>query len=231
MPKKYQFLENKLKKLPDGILIFDLYKVNVAPPRVYMNSKSVYYQYVRELGLPNISYLSVMKLLDPISNDIFLYFKIFIDYSSDILSYKSSIENESDNKNIADKEKDIINKSRIGQVKYRNKLLSECQFCPITLVNDERLLIASHIKPWKQSTDQEKVDPKNGFILTPTFDKLFDKGFITFNNDKKMIVSNWLSPMNQKRLGIYTGKIIKDLPMDKKREFYLQYHRKYIFKK
>ena len=61
------------------------------------------------------------------------------------------------------------------------------------------------------------------------YDKLFDKGFITFEKDKTLLVSPWLSPIKQKRLGIYTGKLINQLPLDSKREEYLQYHRDYIF--
>lgn len=98
------------------------------------------------------------------------------------------------------------------------------------MVNDERLLIASHIKPWAKSNNEEKIDPKNGFMLTPTFDRLFDQGFITFEDDKKLVVSPWVSPMNQKRLGIQTGMIISNLPLDDKRKEYLKYHRENIYK-
>ena len=174
------------------------------------------------------------KLLFSLKKILF-YFKIFVDYKSDIISYRSfdeeqqslAIEAKTD---IKPKTKETIIKARIGQGEYRNKLLIECPFCPFTMVNDERLLIASHIKPWAKASDDEKIDPKNGYIFTPTFDKLFDKGFITFKEDKTLIVSPWLSPMNQKRLGIYTGKFIENLVMDDRREIYLQYHKEYIFK-
>ena len=98
------------------------------------------------------------------------------------------------------------------------------------MINDERLLIASHIKPWVDSNDKEKIDPKNGFMLAPNYDCLFDKGFMTFSPDKEIIVSPWISPMNQKRLEIYTGKKVPKLPLDKEREKYLEYHRQYIYK-
>lgn len=98
------------------------------------------------------------------------------------------------------------------------------------MVNDERLLIASHIKPWAKSTNFEKTDPKNGFMLTPTYDKLFDRGFISFENDGTMLVSPWISPMNQKRLDIFNGKKIRMLPTEG-REAYLYYHRELVFKK
>lgn len=53
--------------------------------------------------------------------------------------------------------------------------------CPITRADDKRLLIAIHIKPWVHSNNEERVNTKNGILLSPLFDKLFDKriGLIT----------------------------------------------------
>ena len=103
-------------------------------------------------------------------------------------------------------------------------------FCPITLISDDRLLIASHIKPWVLSDDFEKTDPKNGFMLTPTFDRLFDRGFLSFTNDKRTILSPFLSNMTYSKLGISDNKIITKLPTEG-REEYLEFHRKNILKK
>lgn len=144
---------------------------------------------MREIALTNISYLSVLKLKDDKSN-IWFYFRIFIYYKSDIVGYQmpeekkqeESIEND---KKISQKKKDTIIKARIGQGKYREEVLEDCLYCPFTFVNDERLLIASHIKPWAKANNEEKIDPKNGFMLTPTYDKLFDRGFITFDDEKR----------------------------------------------
>lgn len=234
MIDRYINLYNSVEKLDNGFLNFKLYRVNVAPPRIYVNSDSPYYDFMRKIGLPNISYLSILKLKD-INGKILFYFRIFIDYKPNIIGYIMPEEREEENKinnnaSISDKEKQTIIRARIGQGEYRNKLLLECPFCPFTMVNDERLLIASHIKPWAKSNDKEKIDPKNGFMLTPTYDRLFDQGFITFSNDKRLIVSPWISPMNQKRLNIYTDMKLQYLPMDEKREEYLEYHREKIFK-
>lgn len=84
MKEIYSVLEEKIYNFREEVLYFDLYRVDVAPPRVYMNSSSKYYLFMRELALPNISYLSVLKLVDKQEN-VFLYFKIFIDYNPDIL--------------------------------------------------------------------------------------------------------------------------------------------------
>lgn len=164
-----------------------------------------------------------------------LYMKIFIDYNPEVSKYVLPKEKAEEQRIIED---EAISKtmrlaliqSRVGQGDYRTRLLQESSVCPFTFVNDERLLVASHLKPWAQSTDEEKLDPKNGIICTPTYDKLIDRGFITISDDKKLIVSPWLSQMNQKRLGIYTGKIIRTLILDSDRKKYMAFHREKIFK-
>ena len=141
-------------------------------------------------------------------------------------------EQEEKGKQKAKKKKndDEYNKARVGQGKYRDKLLEECPFCPITMINDERLLIASHIKPWAVGTKKEKVDPHNGYILSPLYDKLFDRGLISFTDDRKMMVSNWLSPRNVQRMGLEDMKFYQSLPVGADRLQYLEYHRKFVFK-
>lgn len=206
-------------------------------PRGYVNASrsDVGYKLIRKITLPIISYLSVMKLQSNAGETIF-YWKVFVDFdlaaerkrSSLVLIYGKE-KKDTDVAQESPRAKEI-RYARIGQGKYRDQLLDECPFCPITMVNDERLLIASHIKPWARSTDQEKIDPKNGYMLTPLYDALFDKGFITFTNEKRMIISNWLSPKNQQRLNLRNDEYIARLPMDDQRMVYLEYHRNNIFK-
>lgn len=233
MPSRYDELLNLLNSYDNRLMKFEMYRKDVEPPRVYLQSDSEYYTLMREVGIPNISYLSILKLRNP-NNKIVYYCRVFLDYKSDITTYESPMEKYQEEEilssNLNDKKKHNLVDARQGQGEYRRKLLDECPFCPFTSVNDERLLIASHIKPWVDSNDKEKIDPKNGFAFTPTYDKLFDRGFITFDSDKKLKVSPWISPMNQNRLNIYDGKIIDKLPLDNKREKYLQYHRENIFK-
>lgn len=233
MPERYSMLSARLKSYTNGVLKFKLYRKNVEPPRVYMQSESEYYDYMREVGLPNISYVSVMKVQSKLGN-VFYYFKMFIDYRNDIETYQSPIEVKEEQKiassDMSERKKETLILARKGQGLYRSKLLEECPYCPISMINDERLLIASHIKPWVDSDDKEKVDPKNGFALCPNYDAMFDKGYMTFESDKTLVVSPWISPMNQKRLGIYTGMKITKLPLDDEREKYLIYHRENVYK-
>ena len=124
--------------------------------------------------------------------------------------------------------KDILTAIRIGQNEFRNKLLSSLKKCPVTNIDDPRILTASHIKPWTMANNKERLDIFNGFIFSPTIDKLFDRGIITFTDDKLLIVSRTFSIKNAERLGLRSNQFIPDLPI-RGRQNYLDYHRTKIF--
>ena len=132
--------------------------------------------------------------------------------------------------NLTQTEKNQIIKARIGQGYFRRSLLSDCGFCPITLIDDPKLLIASHIKPWRDSNNQERLHHKNGILLTPTFDCLFDNGFISFRNDKSLIISPHISDSTIQKLQITLNMKIHSLPIEG-REGFLEYHRDKVLKK
>lgn len=127
-------------------------------------------------------------------------------------------------------EKIVSQKIRVGQNDFRQALLKSLKQCPITHINEKRLLIASHIKPWVFCDNNERLDVNNGFLLSPLFDKLFDKsvGLITFTPQKEILISNKLTKDNIQRLGIVHRQVIEDLPVSGREEF-LEYHRRYIF--
>lgn len=133
-------------------------------------------------------------------------------------------------KKLLSTEKIVEQKVRIGQSYFRAKLLSEMKSCPITGIDDKRLLIASHIKPWIHSDGEERINTKNGLLLSPLFDKLFDKGIglITFTPEKKILISNKISKENIAKLNIFNEQKVESLDTDGREEF-LEYHRKFIF--
>ena len=134
-----------------------------------------------------------------------------------------------DTPNLTQTEKNQIVAARIGQGYFRRSLIYECGFCPITGVDDSRFLIASHIKPWRSSNNQERLSSKNGLLFTPTYDKLFDKGFISFTNDKRIIVSPLVSNANILRVNLVNGNEYPLLPVIGREDF-LDYHRQNVFK-
>jgi predicted restriction endonuclease len=113
---------------------------------------------------------------------------------------------------------------RIGQDKFRKKLLKTLKKCPITNIDDKRILNASHIKPWAISNDEERLDVDNGYIFSPIIDKLFDQYLISFEEDKTILISPSLSENNLKSIGIERNKKYHQLPIDSRR-YYMEYHR------
>lgn len=229
LPEFWNNRMNKVESLPEIIEFEIIEQTQIIGSRVYIKSADKAYHFIRELSLPNITYLSIVKLLDD-ENMVFYYFRLFADYFGDII-HPYIIEKENKKiENIKDLEKRaLFSKARVGQGKYRDEVLKLCPFCPITMATDDRVLIASHIKPWVKSNDFEKTDPFNGFMFTPTFDYLFDRGFMSFTNDKRCILSPFLSNLTYSKLGISDNKKYPNLPIEG-REDYLKYHRNEILK-
>lgn len=237
MPKLWKERMDKISKLPDVIEFTVDSQDQIAGERGYVKSKDEGYHLIREISLPLVSYISIMELTDSNGSSIF-YWKLFADFDaiSDkrealVFTYGKKGEKIISRPTLKESaHQSEIRRARQGQGVYRDKLLAECPFCPITMINDERLLIASHIKPWAVATDKERIDHKNGFILSPLYDKLFDRGFMTFTEDRKIILSNWISPANKKRLGIVEGQFVQMLPLDDERQAYMEFHRSSVFK-
>lgn len=124
------------------------------------------------------------------------------------------------------KGEDIIvkSKARKGQGKFREQLLSFWnKKCALTGVDEPSLLIASHIVPWNLSTPEEKVDKFNGLLLAPHIDKLFDKGFVSFDDNGSILLHRKLSIDTLKKLGVREDSKLKTVPEQCKT--YLKRHR------
>lgn len=239
---KMPFLWNErmamIEKL-DDVIFFNVKDQNqIEGSRGYINSDDDGYQLIRKISLPLVSYVYVEKVGSE-SAPIF-YWKLFVDFDAIwekkngplVFNYGKSkekittpiIETKEKKKN------QETQRTRDGQIKYREQLLMQCHYCPFTMISDERLLIASHIKPWAASDDKEKIDPFNGYMLSPLYDKLFDKGFITFTDARHVILSESISPYTWKRIGLKNNIFLKELPMDDKRIAYLKFHQQSVFK-
>ncbi|MCJ8162317.1 HNH endonuclease [Acinetobacter zhairhuonensis] len=82
---------------------------------------------------------------------------------------------------LAETEKERLIQSRLGQGQFRRDILKNFKStCLLTGIKHESLLLASHIKPWSESTNDERIDARNGLLLSALMDKLFDRYFITF---------------------------------------------------
>ena len=240
LPSLWNERMDMVSKLDDVIFFNILDQYQIAGARGYINSKDDGYQIIRKLALPLVSYIYVEKVGSEKSP--LFYWKLFVDFDAIwekqngplVFNYgkqKSGVTVEPSQKTKKeDKVLQEIGRARDGQGKYRELLLEQCPFCPFTMISDERLLIASHIKPWAASNDDGKIDPYNGYILSPLYDKLFDRGFITFTENRHVIRSEFISPYTWKQVNLTNNVFIRTLPMDDKRIEYLKFHHQSVFK-
>lgn len=119
--------------------------------------------------------------------------------SSYIARTLSEIRNERALRERFDEEREILGApetmrralflARVGQGQFRDDCLATQSGCYVTGIKDSRFLRASHIKAWKDSTNEERLDRHNGLLLSPTYDHLFDRHLISFEDDGQIIVS------------------------------------------
>jgi hypothetical protein len=129
---------------------------------------------------------------------------------------------------IPETEKLALVSSRRGQGRYRKDLMMIESSCRVTRVNRARHLVASHTKPWRDCSNEERLDPENGFMLTPNVDHLFDKGFISFENNGSLIISSVSHRDTINRMGISTDEPTNVGSFTSGQKHYLDFHREFI---
>lgn len=143
-------------------------------------------------------------------------------YQTDITADIDDIYSQQD----SDKtERESLVATRLGQGKFREGLIAYWGQCAATGYEQQNMLIASHIKPWRDSTNQERLDKFNGFLFIPNIDKAFDKNFISFKSTGEILISAELE--EPQRLGIDTS--IK-ITLAEQHQDYLEYHRDVLFR-
>lgn len=107
-------------------------------------------------------------------------------------------------------QRELLAQARIGQGRFRadvTLLWGKGEVCALTGVALPELLIASHIKPWRDSTDEERLDPANGLLLGVHADKLFDRHLLSFDllrGDLRSVIAP-IAQMDAARLGLTPG--------------------------
>ena len=116
---------------------------------------------------------------------------------------------------------------RIGQNKFRKLVLSYWNNeCAVT--GASKFLTAGHIKPWAQSSDEERIDVFNGLALSPVYDKAFDDGYISFDEEGRIMLSPSLGE-DAERLSIDRSAKLRELNFLHQK--YLEWHRNKLFKR
>lgn len=92
-------------------------------------------------------------------------------------------------------QREALVQARVGQGRFRadvTRLWGRAETCALTGITLPELLIASHIKPWRESDDDERLDPANGLLLATHADKLFDRHLLSFDlqrGDLRSVIS------------------------------------------
>ncbi len=139
-------------------------------------------------------------------------------------------------KPLSDSEKVSEIQARVGQGKFRQDVIKVwgSETCAVTMMPIKEMLVASHIKAWRNcETTNERLDGANGILLCAHIDRLFDQHLVTFKkvgNEYCLKLSNLLDKSLMKQLGVNEGDALaigKLEPHDKERfEIYIGYHQK-----
>jgi HNH endonuclease len=126
---------------------------------------------------------------------------------------------------IKETERLAIIRARNGQGLFKDRVSNIESRCRITGVENPVHLVASHCKPWRDSTNEERLNGENGLLLTPSIDHLFDRGFIGFENNGDLIISPVAHRLSLERMGIDTNKSVNVGGFTSGQKEFLNFHR------
>lgn len=211
----------KLEKVPDDAMsirtlkthnFYDIYSERVT----LLEEKDRIFQ-IKGMGHSNIWYGN-----EEVDNTVISYIDTYDKKLDDRI-----IKIEKDTSELLGQEKEAVVKTRINQDIFRKRLVMRYKHCCLCSVNNEKLLIASHIKPWSDSDSYEKLDMNNGLLLCPNHDKLFDSGLISFDDNGSIMLSNELDSINRVFLNVNENM---NIIVDDDNAEYIKYHRENVYK-
>jgi hypothetical protein len=116
-------------------------------------------------------------------------------------------------------------RARKGQGLFKERVTEIESKCRITGVTNPVHLIASHCKPWRDATNEERLNGENGLLLTPSIDHLFDRGFIGFEDNGRLIISPVAHRPSLQRMGIDTAGVVNVGGFTSGQKQFLDFHR------
>lgn len=134
-----------------------------------------------------------------------------------------------DSNNIPETTKKLLVDARVGQGGFRKKLIELYPKCPVTGIGMPEMIRASHIKPWRESSDKERLDRYNGLMLAAHVDVLFDKGFISFSDQGEMLIGD--EPLISEIIEELNIKTDIKIKINNRSMKYLKWHRDNLFNK
>jgi hypothetical protein len=125
--------------------------------------------------------------------------------------------------------KEAVVLARRGQGLFRARVASIERRCRVTGASNLEYLRASHTKPWRDGTNEERLDGENGLLLTPDVDLLFDRGLISFEDGGSVLVSPVADMKTIERMGITRDMLMHVGAFSGGQKTYLAFHRENIF--
>lgn len=130
---------------------------------------------------------------------------------------------------IQETERTALVQARKGQGRFKNNVAQIETQCRVTHVDRMVHLRASHLKPWRDSSNQERLDGENGLLLTPSIDHLFDRGFIAFEDSGTLLVSPVAHKPSLEKMGVPTTTLLNVGSFSIGQKQYLDFHRENVF--
>ena len=134
-------------------------------------------------------------------------------------------------RSVNETDREAIIRARRGQGLFKQRVVQIENHCRITGVDKLDHLLASHCKPWRDSTNEERLNGENGLLLTPSIDHLFDRGFIGFEDSGDLIISPVAHRPSLQKMGVETGRVVKVGAFTAGQRQFLDYHRNAVLLK
>jgi len=119
--------------------------------------------------------------------------------------------------------------ARRGQGRFKQNVRRIESRCRVTGVDRVEHLRASHLKPWRDASNEERLAGENGLLLTPSIDHLFDRGFISFEDNGRLLVSPVAHAASLRRMGVPTEEPLNVGRFSEGQRRFLDYHRDNVF--
>ena len=223
--KIYLEYGQKLNQLHENRLYFQFFPKYDKENRYYLklpyNNKdySKAYDFIRDICLPRVTRLLFIRLQEIESGRFYIYLKPFYGVVPEEIEKSQELAPQEDK----NKEKEEYRKR---QVKYRESIYENYPYCVVTKVTDPNLLVACHIKGYANCNQEERYDKFNGLMMTPTIHYLFDLGYLTFDMEGNMKLSDFFRNMDRRCLNLLRQVRINLFDESKK---YLEWHNENVF--
>jgi hypothetical protein len=126
---------------------------------------------------------------------------------------------------VPETDREAIIRARRGQGLFKQRVMRIEARCRITGVDNPNHLLASHCKPWTDSSNEERLNGENGLLLTPSIDHLFDRGFIGFEDSGNLIISPVAHRPSLQRMGVETERVTNVGAFTEGQRQFLEFHR------